>query len=307
MENIEELHRQAEEVKIRLKKDITALNDIVKRAISGSVCTKKLEAHEAILKAERRLNEMVSDFESRFENAMDTVAANPASNQNITRQLNFTDFNSIEISCAFHARIIRSEKYSISVTANESLIEYIEVNKSANTLKLTLKPHQFSLRPALEVKISMPKLSKLRLGATSRATVTGFNSKEALSIRLTGSSLLETDISAGQTACEISGASRLTGKLQTEDAEFTLSGASRVELSGAARNVTLNAWGASDVNLENFTANDMVVNLNAASEAVINNSGKLDIDLTSGSRLVYADHPTIRNISVTGASSLINR
>ncbi|HEX9897111.1 MAG TPA: DUF2807 domain-containing protein [Dehalococcoidales bacterium] len=78
-------------------------------------------------------------------------------------------------------------------------------------------------------------------------------------------------------------------------------------LNGSAENVTLSAWGASKAEMEDLRLRDAEVNLKGASEATLNVQGKLNIDLSSGSRLTYTGNPTINSISVTGASSLNHR
>lgn len=305
MENVEELRREAEEVKERLRRDILELRDILKRATEGIGVTSQLEAKEAVRKAERRIEETVSHIEKRFEKAIGLVEGCCLNDGNIvTRKFNHTDFTNVEVDCAFRVDIIRADKYQVAIRADTTLNDYINVIKSGNTLKMSLKPHRFESRPSIEATIALPHLNKIRLGAATRGTVRGFNSAEDLDIRLSGSSSLETDVSSGTMRCEISGASRLIGKMKAGDAEFILSGASLTELSGSAKNVVLNAWGASQVEMEGFKLQDMTVHLNGASEATINVTGKLDIDLNSGSRLTYVDNPTIQNISVTGASSL---
>jgi hypothetical protein len=153
----------------------------------------------------------------------------------------------------------------------------------------------------------MPQLNKLRLGAATKGTVRGFNSRESLELNLSGSSSLDVEITAGTTRCEISGASRLSGKMSVSTAEFVLSGASRAELTGQAENVVVSAWGASQAEMTGLTVKDTSVHLKGASEAAIALCGNLDIDISSGSKLTYTGNPTIRTISVTGASSLNHR
>jgi hypothetical protein len=305
MDNVKELHRQAEEVKERLKRDILELRDLVKR-VETSIGENKLEADDLMNRTERRIEETVSDIDTRFDKVISAITPD-ANRRIVSRRLNYTDFTAIEIDCSFEIEIIQSNSYQVTIGGNELLIDYVDVSKSGNTLKLTLKPHRFDIRPALQARIEMPSLSKMRMGATSKGTVRGFDSQDNLRIRLSGCSILETDIIAGTLACEVSGASRLLGKMEIGDAEFTISGSSRVELAGSAKDIVLNAWGASHAAFEGFVSNNMAVHLNGASEATVNAMGKLDIDINSGSRLIYADSPTIRNISVTGASSLHHR
>ena len=88
------------------------------------------------------------------------------------------------------------------------------------------------------------------------------------------------------------------------NADFVLSGASKLVLTGSARDVTLSGWGASKAEAEGFSAENARLVLKGASEAAIKATDKLDIDLSGGSRLTYSGNPVIHTISVTGASSL---
>jgi hypothetical protein len=92
--------------------------------------------------------------------------------------------------------------------------------------------------------------------------------------------------------------------VQVGDADFVLSGASRVALNGSASDLMLSAWGASKAEMEDLKLQNADINLKGASEATINVQGRLAIDLSSGSRLTYTGNPAINAISVTGASSI---
>jgi hypothetical protein len=162
-------------------------------------------------------------------------------------------------------------------------------------------------RPSLRAEITMPELHKLRLGGAATCVVSGFNSHDGFDLNVAGNSALDIDIESGETKVEISGASRLRGNMKLADAEFTLSGASRAELSGSANSVVLNAWGASRLDLADFMLNDTGVNLKGASEATIEVSGRLDLDLSGGSRLYYSGNPTMGKINVSGTSTLSQR
>jgi hypothetical protein len=123
-------------------------------------------------------------------------------------------------------------------------------------------------------------------------------------VNLSGASNLEVDVTAVTGRVEISGASRMKGRLSAEDAEFVLSGASRAELAGSAGKAVLNAWGASRLDMTEFALGDTSVHLKGASQATVNVSGRLDLDLSGGSRLTYIGSPTMGDINVSGASTL---
>lgn len=308
MDNAEELRREADQVKDRLKRDIQEFREILQRASYNISQSTRNEVADAVNKAEQHIEETVTRVEEKFEKAIGLMADSfKNSDEMVTRQLDYRDFTNIEAGCAFRIETIQSEKFSVSVRAVKDLIEDVIIFKSGSTLKMALREHIYHARPSVEVKIGMPLVNKIRLGAATRGALRGFNSNEELDIRLTGNSLLETDIVAGNARCEISGASRLTGKMVLKDADFVLSGASRVALKGTAENVTLSAWGASVVQTEDFLVKVMTVKMSGASEATVNAAGSVDINLDSGSRLIYLNNPVIRNIYVSGASSLSHK
>ena len=308
MQNFDELRREAEEAKERLKRDVLELHDILKRIARESGENGRVVAEESLKQAEKRIEDAVSKAEKRFERVLAAVTGCYLSYDDfVTCELDFNDFANIEVDCAIRVEVTQSDKYCVSIWASQALQDYVSAIKSGHTLKLSLKSQSFSARPIVTAKITMPQISKLRLGGATNATVRGFDSKESINLNLSASSTLEVETSARTMKCEISGASRLTGKVQVADVDFVLSGASRIVLNGSAENVTLSAWGASKAEMGDLTLRDAEVNLKGASEAIINAIGKLDIDLSSGSRLTYTGNPTINTVSVTGASSLNHR
>lgn len=305
MQNFDELRREAEEAKDRLRRDVLELRDILKRIARENSENGRVTAEESLKQAEKRIEDAVLKAETRFERALAALTGcNLTYDDFITRELTLKDFTNIEVDCAIRLEVVQSDNYRVSIWASQALQDYVNATKSGNTLKLSLKSQNYNARPIVTARIAMRQISRLRLGGATNATVSGFNSEESLNFNLSASSTLEVETSAKTMKCEISGASRLIGKTHVEEADFILSGASRMVLNGSAKNVTLSAWGASKAELEDFSLQDAGINLKGASEAIVNVTGKLAIDLSSGSRLTYTGNPTINSISVTGASSL---
>lgn len=305
MQSFNELRREAEEAKERLKKDVLELGEILKRIARDGKENGHILTEESFKKAEKRLEDAILQAEDRFEQAIAAVTGyNISYDDFITRELDVKDFSNIEADCAIRIEAEQSDKYGVSIWASQSMQDNINAIKSGNTLKLSLKSQHFNARPIVTVKILMPRINKLRLGGATAATLLGFRSQNGLDMNLSASSTLKIDASAKTVNCEISGASRLSGSVQVDDADFVLSGASRLALNGSVGNFNLSAWGASKAEMGEFTIRDAAVCLKGASEATINVRGKLNIDLSSGSRLTYSGNPTINSISVAGASSL---
>ena len=308
MDNIEELKREAEEAKERVKRDMVEVRDVLRKLAHEAGESGRVRAEAAVLRAEKRVEETAARVEARVDKAI-AVLSGPATGAGKveTREFDFSDFTNVEVACCFEVEISRSDSHGVTVTGNESLFDYVDVDKSGNTLKISVKPFRFHTRPTLKARVTMPVLSKLRLSGAAKCSVGGFSSQESLDVNLSGASNLGVDIEAGKTRVEISGASNLRGNMKLGDSEFTLSGASRAELKGSADNVELSAWGASWLDLAEFALRDTSVNLKGASTAAVNVNGKLDLGISGGSRLCYSGSPTMGSINVSDASTLTQK
>ncbi len=228
----------------------------------------------------------------------------------VSEEKDFTDFTHVDVGSAFEVEITRSDSFSIIISADESLFDYVEVSKVGETLKIYLKPRHIFTDFTLEAKplraeITMPALYGLQLSGASKGTITGFKSSEDFSLGVSGASSLEIlDIEVGDAEFEVSGASRVSGNMSADDAEFEVSGASSIELSGSADKIMVEVSGASRVDLADFPIKDADVKLSGASEATVNVKGRLDTALSGASRLYFYGNPTMGNISVTGASTI---
>jgi len=224
-----------------------------------------------------------------------------------TREMDYSDFTRLYVGSLFQVTVTRADSFSVSLTLDDNLYDYVVIRRSGSTLQLGLKWGTY-LRATLKATITMPDLRALDLSGASRGDVSGFNSSESLVIDVSGaSSLYIDDVTAGKTNFDISGASRVSGSIETADIIFDVSGASTVELDGTADDMTVGASGASSVKLADFTATDASVELSGASNATVNASGELDIDLSGASTLYYFGSPILRRVNVSGASTIQQR
>jgi len=315
MGNIDEPRIEAEE---KIRGDIVEIRKLLKKIAREAREGVKSDVAEARVILKRIAKEArgvgIEEIEHRVEKKIGktmAIMAESAINSGsvVTKEMDFSDFSNVEVDSSFKVEITRSDSYRVTVTANKKLFDYVDVTKSGNTLKVSLKLFRihFYMRPTLEVRIVMPTLNKLRLSGATRSIVRGFSSQESFDLNLSGASHLDIGMEAGEANLEISGASKVSGNMKVGNAEFTLSGASRAELSGAAKNVILSAWGASKLELADFALNDTSVHLKGASRATINVNGKLDLDVSGASKLDYVGNPTLRDVNVSGASRLRHR
>jgi hypothetical protein len=207
----------------------------------------------------------------------------------VTQEETFSGFDKVDASQAFEVDISQGDTFSVVIRIDDNLVQYLQVVKQGNTLKIGLKPgRRYNIRNAkMEAEVTMPELTGLHLSGASHGTITGFKSTKALDVDVSGASFLRGDIEAG-------------------DARFDVSGASQVTLTGSAQDVTIDASGASIVKLADFPVADASVEASGASSVTVNPSGKLDVDASGASHVYYLGSPTLGKVDTSGASS-INR
>ena len=202
-----------------------------------------------------------------------------------TEEYAFSDFNKVEVSSAFEFEISQSSSYSISVIADDNVIEKVQVSKLGDTLRIGLGAITRLGPVTLKATVTMPQLRGLDISGASRGTVSDFSSAENLDLN-------------------VSGASKVTGEITSGDANFEISGASTVQLEGSANNMVANVSGASRFNLGGFIVNNANVTFSGASTGTANLNGRLDADLSGASKLSYIGEPIMGNINTSGASAI---
>lgn len=202
-----------------------------------------------------------------------------------TRQFDYSDFTRIEVHNGFQVDLTQSDTFSIEITSDDNVWEYLNVTKSGSTLLIWLWADNSYLNTTQEARITMPNLYGIELSGGSQATINGFSSSHDLSINL-------------------SGGSRVVGDIIAADADFDLSGGSRVNLEGTADNLDVNGSGASHLDLENFSVDNADINLSGGSSATVNVDGTLDVNLSGGSHVTYVGNPTLGDRDLSGGSEL---
>ena len=206
----------------------------------------------------------------------------------VSETYDFNDFTTVEAHNGFQLKITKSTAFSVEVTVDDNIKEYLEVDKSGDTLRILLKGNRVYNSVHLEASITMPELYGIDLSGGSRTSIAGFNSSHDLSV-------------------ELSGGSVLSGEITATDTDFELSGGSEVNLVGSANDLIVDGSGGSQLDLESFSVNNADIKLSGGGSATINPSGRLDVDLSGGSRVLYIGNPSTGDQDLSGGSSVIRK
>jgi len=197
-----------------------------------------------------------------------------------------TGFDRVGVSHGFDANISQGDSFGVVIRVDDNLVEYLQVVKQGNTLKIDFVPNTPNiLRATLQAEVTMPDLAGLDMSGGTDVTITGFESTQVFTVDASGGSHLQGDVVAG-------------------DVTFDISGSSEVVLTGSAQNAMIEASGSSDLDLADFPVLDAAVDLSGSSEATVNLSGRLDVDASGSSNLYYLGDPTLGDMDTSGSSSI---
>ena len=226
-----------------------------------------------------------------------------------TRQFDYDGFTKVDISSAFTYEIQKSDDWSVIITAGSNLFEYIILTKSAQELDIDMNVPGITIwgnksyqRP--KIIITMPELAGLDSSGATDGTVTGFRSEGKLDISMSEASRIDlVDISAVTATVDMSGASQITGYIQADSIELDINTASKVRLEGSTDYLTVEASGASKLELLDFLTQNADITLRNASKGAFNLNKALDARVSGASTLEYVGEPVIGILDVTGAST----
>lgn len=207
----------------------------------------------------------------------------------VTQEYDFSNFTIVNVGSGFEVEITQSDSYSIDITADDNMFDYIEVFKTGETLTIRLKwGYSYESTKARDrpTNIAIPALYELEFSGGTHGAVEGFTSSHEFAFGLSGGSSLNGDFTT------------------SEDAQVSLSGGSTIDLDGATSDLRISGSGGSLLRLSDFIVHDANVDLSGGSEATINLCGRLDADLSGGSDLFYIEDPTMGDINTSGGSTV---
>jgi hypothetical protein len=181
-----------------------------------------------------------------------------------TEQRNVTGFSEIEAGGAVNLEVETGREFSVSVEADDNLLQYIKTEVSGNTLKI-YSEGKISPTAKLNVKISMPALEGLDVSGASDAKIMN---------------------------------------VKADSLELKASGASEIDILGEANELKAEASGASEINAENLRVQSAVVDASGASSAIVSAIDKLEVEASGASKISYTGEPKNIKQNASGASSI---
>lgn len=178
-------------------------------------------------------------------------------------------FDAISASSAMKVRVRYGQPHKVTVRADDNILNKVETDVSDGRLRLRLA-HGYNYRNTkVEIEVTTPELSELRLSGAVGGTVTGFEDLDEL--------------------------------------EIDMDGACSVKLAGKARNLRADCTGASTLSARDFTAQDCYLRVSGASSVNIGVKNSITGKVDGASSVRYYGSPKEVDVSSSGASRVSGR
>jgi phage shock protein PspC (stress-responsive transcriptional regulator)/uncharacterized membrane protein len=204
------------------------------------------------------------------------------------RRYGVSDFTGVEINVPARVQIINSPNYEVAILGPNRVKDNIEVETHGNTLKIGYDKGLFDIFDGfnsrdIQIIIKTPFLKSIEANGAAKVEFEKFVS-----------STMDIDIS---------GASSVEGRLETDELNIDLSGSSRAELVGSALQMKANLSGASTIKAYSLDTKTCSVDMSGACKLEITATEKISGDLSGASHIYYKGHPLLK-VSSSGSSSI---
>ena len=207
----------------------------------------------------------------------------PGPLQEIEKEFNETDFDRLEIGDALHIDVEQGNYFEISVRGDRRNVNDLEVYKEGTTLVVRFDEWE-NRRHETYVTITMPSIAAANFSGATNSRVSGFDDLTNFDLYLSGASVSQVDVVAGQFKTVISGASVLN-------------------LRGSAASMDAEISGASVLKAFNFPVVSADVLATGASHGSVTVADNLKAVASGASSITYRGNPSVTS-DVSGSSSV---
>ena len=223
-------------------------------------------------------------------------------------------FTGINASSVFEITVAKGGTESLTIEADNEVMQYVrsEVKNGVLNLYLDNRKKVKNIK-TLRASIVMKNLDRVILSGACKLTTNDLFTPDKFKGDCSGASGMDVNLNTGQInlessgACKIkikvnttgnadfnvSGTSKIQGDLKAVNTKLNSSGVSSVDLTGSATDFRIDVSGASKINAENFVVKTATVKSSGSGKITVNVNDDLKINSSGASTVNYKGSPTI--------------
>jgi predicted small secreted protein len=204
-----------------------------------------------------------------------------------TKTISLGGFDEVDLQMGADVLIRQDSFFSISVTAQENLLDIILTEVSGDKLKIKTKENCIRSSKKIKVYINMPIINGLKLNGSGEIKSEGSITTDDLYIDINGSGDVILNVVANKIESEISG----SGK---------------VLLSGTARKHLIGISGSGDVNAYDLDAYKVDAKITGSGNIYVKAHKSLNAHINGSGSVFYKGSPDIKS-RISGSGSLVKK
>lgn len=209
------------------------------------------------------------------------------SNNVTTVNKTITGYSQLNVSDPFKVYVTFSDsEESIQIEANQNLQQYISCEKKNNQLVIDLDDN-----------VDIKGTSTLNVYITTKQ-LDAFYAAGATTIQL------QNELNGGNVSVELTGACTLSGTMNIDKLNSTLSGASNLNLLGTANSIELDATGASNMTDFGFETNSLVCDLEGGCDVSVTVEQTLSVKATGACNVYFKGNGMVSSQNLSGGSTI---
>jgi hypothetical protein len=209
-------------------------------------------------------------------------------NANIKKEIrDVNDFTGISVSGPFIVTVQQGNTFSVSVEADENLMQYIEVKKNGSTLQIA-EMDGYNLRgtKGLRVTVQLPEVGELSIAGSGT-----INTQSAIK-------------NTGTIKFSIAGSGKIDAGVDAPEVDVDIAGSGTANLNGQTRKMSVSISGSGDCLAENLKSENCSIDIAGSGLAKVFSSTNLDVSIGGSGDVYYSGKPQNVNKSIAGSGKV---
>jgi len=207
----------------------------------------------------------------------------------VTEEREVGQIDTVELSGIGRLEITQGDSTSLTIEADDNVMQYIKTETVNDTLEISLRSRTFpfiTVDPSATMvyRLTVPNLSRVSLSGSGEVASSGFEADE-LEVEISGSGKLElTDLVVDRFVYDLSGSGKAVLSGTAERQEVTISGSGRLEA-------------------DELRSADARIEINGSGRAIVWVTEQLRVDISGSGDVQYYGSPEVDQ-DVSGSGSI---
>ena len=204
----------------------------------------------------------------------------------ITKTRSVSDYDKIGVAGSFNVKLYKGNEGTISIKADENLMEYIITKVKNGNLEIKPKKgYNIRSRKTIEITVSFKYLEAVSLAGSGDIYTSDFIKSSKLKLSLAGSGNLDLNVDTG-------------------DLDSSIAGSGNIKLNGETKEFSCNIAGSGNLNGLNLKASIANAKIAGSGNIKINAVNEIHAKIAGSGNVIYSGNPDIVKSNSAGSGSI---